>query len=125
MKKQFENVSGRYGSPMGRSEYGTPENTEEKSIRVFKVRIDSQGYDDGGAYWGIGQALYCATDGDEYRRFIRAHTRIQAIAGLNIPACKIIAKPVKMMAKIKNVVSLGYGNPVNTRLLAELTELGY
>ena len=53
MSKQFPEVSSKYGAPLGRltSLLGaTP-----KGIRLFKVRLDSGGYDDGGAYWGLPQ----------------------------------------------------------------------
>lgn len=54
---QFPKVNCKYGAPMGRSEYGTP----ESKAKLFKVVL-SQGYDDGGAYWGMrkrGESLYC------------------------------------------------------------------
>lgn len=69
---------------MGRSAYGIPENLDPRSVRVFRVRLDSGGYDDGGAYWGHYQSLYCATDGDNYRQFTRALSRADAIANLGI-----------------------------------------
>ena len=81
MAKQFEDVGSRYGAPMGRREYGR---FPLGKVRLFRVRINSGGYDDGGAYWGIGQPLYCATDDDEYREFIRAWTRKDAAEALKL-----------------------------------------
>ena len=99
MAKQFEKVSAKYGAPMGRAEYGTVEGTAGK-IRLFRVSL-SEGYDDGGAYWGCATSwrdqLYCAVAddakyGDDYRRFIRAGSREEAREGLEIPQEKLARK---------------------------------
>lgn len=84
--KQFNDVNSQYGAPMGRQGHGLPCHTEGegRTIRLFRVRLDSGGYDDGGAYWGIGQRLYCATDGADYRQFVRADNRFHACALLEI-----------------------------------------
>jgi hypothetical protein len=94
MAKQFEAVGGRFGAPMGRQSYGTPENAEGK-IRLFEVNLDSGGYDDGGAYWGRspGRALYCATDDRDYRQFVRAASRPHAVLLLDIDP-RAMAKPI-------------------------------
>ena len=71
---------------MGRPNWLTKENdrtvssspTADRSIRLFKVNIDSGGYDEGGAYWGHGEPLWCATDDEDYREFVRAHHRCLA-----------------------------------------------
>jgi hypothetical protein len=77
----INNVNCKYGAPMGRAEWhGIP---LPKAIRVFHVPL-SQGYDKGGAYWGCGQALYCATDCEGYREFVRANSRNHAINQLSI-----------------------------------------
>lgn len=64
MGKQFENVGSMYGAPMGRSEYIIC-NPVPSTLRfkLFRVRLDNGGYDDGGAYWGTGAPLYCAEVG--------------------------------------------------------------
>lgn len=88
MKKQFCLVSSRYGAPMGRSPYGIPSDCPLRAIRLFKVNLDSGGYDDGGAYWGgdFGtDPLYCARYGDTYRAFTRAYSREHAAKILRIP----------------------------------------
>ena len=85
MKRQFENVSSRYGAPMGRRESGFIETDMPRFVRLFRVRLDSGGYDDGGAYWGTGDALWCAQDDDGNRKFIRAQTRRRAAIMLGIP----------------------------------------
>jgi len=74
---KLENVSSRYGAPMGRREC--------RDIKpVFKsvscVRINHGGYDSGGAYWGIGKPLYMLTQDDsEFRVFLRADSRADAM----------------------------------------------
>lgn len=76
---QFSNVSSKYGAPMGRGSSG---DAPKGKVRLFEVRLDSGGYDDGGAYWGHGKRLYCvegeSMDGEGYRRFERADNRTHA-----------------------------------------------
>jgi len=50
----------KYGAPMGRAEWGRPEDCPARGVHLFHVPLDSGGYDRGGAYWGHGQRLYCA-----------------------------------------------------------------
>ena len=82
---QFEQVNSRYGAPMGRRANGYLETRIKRHVRLFRVRIDSQGYDDGGAYWGIGEPLFCAIDDDGNRQFVRAASRFLAAVKLDIP----------------------------------------
>lgn len=89
MAKQFAAVNSQYGAPMGRSNYGTNcmEDAPAKSVRLFRVNLDAGGYDDGGAYWGHGQAIYCAlceVPGNEFRVTERANSRFHAAALLDI-----------------------------------------
>jgi hypothetical protein len=77
MKKQFNDVSSKYGAPMGRWT-GTELEHNEK-LRLFKVVLN-QGYDDGGAYWGErmnGNSLYCL-QGRNFQQFYDAKSRKQA-----------------------------------------------
>ncbi len=85
MAKQFNDVSSRYGAPMGRREDGRLETDIRHYVRLFRVRLDSGGYDDGGAYGGSGQPLFCAIDDDGNRQFTRAAHRTQAALILDIP----------------------------------------
>ena len=86
--KQFKKVSGRYGAPMGRDEYGIQENCLDKSISLFRVHLDGD-YDDGGAYWGGGGLpLYCAR-GEDFQHFTRARSRWQAAKLLGLENCKL------------------------------------
>ena len=102
--RQFNAVSCKYGAPMGRVEHGTIENCEPRSVELFRVRL-SDGYDDGGAYWGSDRpwmgttgALYCArsTDGT-YRRFMRARSRHEAAIELQIPNA-LLLRPMAGLA---------------------------
>lgn len=86
MSKQFTNVNCSRGAPMGRSASGYLERELPGFVRLFKVRLDSGGYDDGGAYWGHGGGyLYCAIDDDGNRQFTRAYSRERAALQLEIP----------------------------------------
>lgn len=82
--KQFYNVNTSRGAPMGRP-HSPDLDTSPRSVRLFKVRLDSGAYDDGGAYWGHGQQLWCARDSQGGEQFVRASSRIAAAAALGIP----------------------------------------
>ena len=83
--KQFYDVNSSRGAPMGRPNALSLDDTP-KSIQLFRVNLDSGGYDDGGAYWGSSpQSLWCARDSQGNEQFIRAFTRITAAASLEIP----------------------------------------
>ena len=73
--KDFErNGCSRYGAQMGRYSDGTI----GPKFRVYRVRLDCQGYDPGGAYWGIGARLYMAEDKDGNRVYVRAYDNAEA-----------------------------------------------
>lgn len=58
-----------------------------RSVDLFRVRLDVNGCDDGGAYHGLSDiALYCARDGDGYQQFVSADNRRDAAAILEIPS---------------------------------------
>lgn len=69
------------GSQMGRCNV-LPENTRGPvKLQMQKLRLDSGGYDQWGAYWGRGpfSNIYCAWNGEEgCRVFVRAFTRQEA-----------------------------------------------
>lgn len=98
-RKQFEDVSCKYGAPMGRSEIL---NDFSGKVRCFRVRFVDGDYDDGGAYWGRGNryiALYCATkqkgtvtNGDGLLMFTRAFNRMDAKAQFQGKASAICGK---------------------------------
>ena len=84
MAKQFAEVNGRYGAPMGRSE--SPLGEAPRAVRLFRVPIDGGGYDPGGAYWGLGSPLWCALCDEGGRQFARARSRREAADKMGIPA---------------------------------------
>ena len=105
--KQFEEVSHRYGTPMGRREYGIPTDAAPRSIHLFRVRFVDGDCDDGGAYWGAPihgvKPLYCARDcardqDGAYLRFVRASSREEAARELCIPR-NLLARPGKREAE--------------------------
>ena len=57
-RKQLSKVNCTYGAPMGRSETHCADSEIPFKFNLQRVRLDSGGYDSGGAYWGYGQALY-------------------------------------------------------------------
>jgi hypothetical protein len=75
-------VSSRYGAPMGR--FTGPDYLEAAAwpIHLQRVRINSGGYDAGGAYWGLGAPLWFAQDQDGNSQFFRASSREAAKAKL-------------------------------------------
>jgi hypothetical protein len=121
MAKQFPHVSGKYGAPMGRS--SSPLSDAPRTVRVFRVRLDSGGYDDGGAYWGHGQPIYCAEGIEGGRQFVRADSRLQAIAELSIPAQSL--KTTKGWQWLIDCQSRGLVNARGLALRASLEQLGF
>lgn len=79
-------VNSTYGAPMGRRCFGIPPDLPYQ-VSLREVALNSGGYDEGGAYWGTGQALwwaYCFTDEFEYQQFVRAHSRTSAASKLEL-----------------------------------------
>lgn len=72
---KLSKVDSKFGAPMGR--YTGPDYlcVEAGKIYLSRVRIDSGGYDSGGAYWGAGEPLWVASDQDGNTRFFRAVSR--------------------------------------------------
>lgn len=78
----FVDVSCRYGAPMGRHDSGQVP-TIPAFWTVRAARLDSGGYDRGGAYWGHSRdgdvfGCYCAETGAV--RYVRALHRASACA---------------------------------------------
>jgi hypothetical protein len=78
LKPEFPPVYGvncAYGAPMGRPSVNQ-EDRDNPKISLQRVRINSGGYDSGGAYWGVGAPLWWAgSDGGEYSEWFRARDR--------------------------------------------------
>jgi hypothetical protein len=81
---QLPKVNCAYGAPMGRNSYGLIQNCEPRTVRLFRVNLDQGGYDDGGAYWGTGEPIYCATDDADFFNTVRASNRAHACLLLGI-----------------------------------------
>ena len=116
MAKQFEAVNSQYGAPMGRASYGADcvESAPARSVRLFRVNLDAGGYDDGGAYWGHGQAIYCAlceAPGNEFMVTERANHRFHAAALLEIKPSQLKSKLALPGAYRVNVEYCGYDTP--------------
>ena len=61
-----EPVSARYGAPMGRPSVYHPGNYDAAPTKLYlrAIRLNSQGYDPGGAYWGHGGWIWEAWDAE-------------------------------------------------------------
>lgn len=86
-------VNARYGAPLGRQddEGGLLSvlSASDPAIRLIEIPIDDQGYDPGGAYWGLGEPLFgyrVVVDEDEGFGFIRAPSR-EAAEGVLTELC--------------------------------------
>lgn len=113
-------VSGKYGAPMGRHPYTRTLSGESIAtalenfgayltalqgmplrFRLQNARLDSGGYDCGGAYWGHSKdgTVYLAksVDGRVFRSF-RAHTRADAARQLRreFPQARVFGIPVRI-----------------------------
>ncbi len=119
---QFQKVNGRYGAPMGRSNTGNA--PVDKTVRVFRVRLNAGGYDEGGAYWGHGGAIYCATDGADYFATVRADSRLRAIVDLDLPASCLKTKGPEH-ARLRRLENQGCISASGIILCQQLRELGF
>jgi len=75
-------VSARYGAPMGRHTHPCDLDPEAGRFYLRHIRLNSGGYDAGGAYWGHHQRLYYVEDGYGGSLFFRAWDREAAKAFL-------------------------------------------
>lgn len=93
---KFSKGYSQYGAQMGRVSYNKPP-TKPHSVRLFRVDL-VDGYDNGGAYWGTGEPLWCAmanedrTGEETYRDFVRAYTRREAMKSLGLTITQLISK---------------------------------
>jgi hypothetical protein len=72
-------VDCRYGAPMGR--HCGPTISHGGKISLRKVRLDSGGYDKGGAYWGLrprGVVMYYYENEDGEAGYLDATSRADA-----------------------------------------------
>jgi hypothetical protein len=66
------------GSKMGRQDTMPPEGFTHPKLRLERLKFTDGCYDNGGAYWGSPENLYCAWDNDGTRIFRRANSRAEA-----------------------------------------------
>lgn len=127
-KRQFPDVDCKHGAPMGRASYGSIQECFPCSVRLFRVNLDSQGYDDGGAYWGIGQPLWCAIGehdtGCQSRAFTRAGSREEAIVELKIE-CGLLKQGPNTYRLNTLIGAATWGNDKAQTLCDSLRDLGY
>lgn len=127
-KLQFSKVNSQHGAPMGRASYGSIPECFPRSVRLFCVNLDSQGYDDGGAYWGIGQSLWCAIGehdtGCQSRAFTRAGSREEAIIELKIESGLLKQGPNNHRLNTLRTAAVS-GNEKAKSLCVDLLNLGY
>ena len=71
-------VSSRRGAPMGRP--GGHIDPDSPRYHLRRIRLNSGGYDSGGAYWGLGASLYWVADQEGEGDFFRARNRDDAKA---------------------------------------------
>lgn len=121
MNKQFSNVSSKYGAPMGRS--GSP--LGHTRVRLFRVNLDSGGYDDGGAYWGHGKPIYCAQCGEGGQQFVRADSRLSAVVELGIRASDMSRPPRAEYRRLRHLEQMGRLGASGVDLRKELDDLGF
>jgi hypothetical protein len=75
--------AGWMGAPRRGASHGRPSNetpTLIGRVTLRRIRINSGGYDDMGAYWGIGAPLYGAMDDADWSLYFRAADRADAKA---------------------------------------------
>lgn len=53
-------VDCKYGAPMGRRNVLPEDTNEPVRLRMVRLRFIDYAYDEGGAYWGIGNPIYFA-----------------------------------------------------------------
>lgn len=114
---------------MGRTAYGSIQECFPRTVRLFKVSIDSQGYDDGGAYWGHGAPIWCAIGESYYTRlqsrvFTRADSREHAIVLLKIEDGLLIQGISRRRIAMLQSAALWH-SPAAKALLNALDSLGY
>lgn len=109
-----------YGAPMGRPTYAlaTAPQPALSSLRLFKVELDSGGYDNGGAYWGLGDPLYCLK-GEHVQEFTRAMSRDDAAARLDVHP-SLLARPLARTRQFQDQ----HGRTLQVRLIKPTELLG-
>lgn len=88
-------VKTKYGAPIGRGSDKPSFNAQR--VTIHNVPIDSGGYDDGGAYWGIGQTIFAFIDSDggiEYSRHASSRAAIDHALENYAPETVVTFEPI-------------------------------
>lgn len=120
---KLSKLSMKYGAPMGRRSE-VLDLDEPRSIRLAEIKLDRGGYDSEGAYWGFGQPLYAAEQGGRHS-FVRADTRLAAVAALQIPYKALKVPPKAAWLKLISFEKKGTLGAAGIQLIQELEELGF
>jgi hypothetical protein len=64
MKPYQQQGASKYGAQMGRNGSMPPAGAHFAILSVDRVALDDGGYDEGGAYWGIGAPLWYVESSD-------------------------------------------------------------
>jgi len=99
LRLRLDNVSSRYGAPMGRADRCPVDPDAPLVLRLARLRWEDGDYDQGGAYWGCGAPMWCAwsvdapPEGDEpVRIYVRARTAdaARAVVLERFPAARFV-----------------------------------
>jgi hypothetical protein len=113
----------KYGAQMGRRSDLRLDTVSK--CKLHRVRLDSGGYDQGGAYWGItGNALYYveATDGDDEGKILYVRGASRDDAKDQFPNATFFRCPGD---KPKFAVPEGHPHPTDHRVLRHVEFDGY
>lgn len=69
------------GAALGRPGWSMRDAPKGK-LYLRELHLNGGGYDSGGAYWGLGQRLYWASDGAAFDLYVRAADRDDAKAAV-------------------------------------------
>lgn len=114
--------SSLYGAPMGRRDDAL-DFSEPNSVNLFEVKLDSGGYDNGGAYWGVGEnPIFVARQGGAIQ-FVRARSRLDALIVLGIPWRCLKSPPIREYMELEKLNEAGHLSVSSRVTYNELSEL--
>jgi len=74
-----------------RRKESSPDIQPKEKVRLFKIILDAQGFDDSGHHWGKSRfSIYCAHDKGDYRRYVKAKSRKGALRQLKLSKDQLI-----------------------------------
>lgn len=78
VSKTFPPVSCKYGAPMGRRDTPPEDPSRPVRLRLSRIRWTDGAYDQGGAYWGSGDPIFCGYNRAGVRLYVRARNEVDA-----------------------------------------------